>query len=333
MRWVRWFAIGLALLGLALAVAYVSSAQPERDAVAAAEGELGIELESRRVTIGDVALHVVLAGPADGEPVVLLHGFPEFWYAWRHVMARLAAAGFRVIAPDQRGYNLSDKPPDVTAYRVELLASDVANLINALGYQRADLVGHDWGGGVAWQVVIRHPERVRRLAIIDTPHPQAGEGFETKGADITWYRSFMQVPWIPELSARLGNYWLLASNLLNTSRPGTFPEAVMDVFRSAWDQPGARTATVNWYRASFRYPPRPEREQRVATPTLIIIAPNDAFIPADLTRRSARFLDHGRVVELASGTHWVIQEDPETISRLLIAFFSASGSGEPAVSP
>jgi epoxide hydrolase 4 len=305
------------------AVSYVRSGQPARDAVAAAESELGIRIESRRVAVGDVTLHVVLAGPPSGEPVVLLHGFPEFWYAWRRVMARLAAAGYRVIVPDQRGYNESDKPSGIEAYGVEALADDVARLIAALGFERADLAAHDWGGGVAWQVAIRHPERVRRFAIIDTPHPQAHEGFESQESKISWYRTFMQLPWLPEFSARLANYWLLTSNLRGTSRPGTFPDATMDLFRSAWDQPGALTAATNWYRAAFRHPPHFDAEQRIAVPTLVILAPADAFIPSDLTRRSMKFLDHGRLVELQSGTHWVIQEDPATISRLLIDFFGA----------
>jgi pimeloyl-ACP methyl ester carboxylesterase len=317
------------LLALAT-ISYLASAQPKRDAVAAAEREIGFALESRRVGIGDVTLHVVLAGAPDGPPVVLLHGFPEFWFAWRKVMPPLVAAGFRVIAPDQRGYNESDKPAGIASYRVETLADDVAALIAALGYEQANLVGHDWGGGVAWQTVIRHPERVRRFAVIDTPHPQAGEGFESREQPITWFRTFMQLPWIPEVTARLNNYGLLASNLRATSAPGTFPDAVLDQFRSAWDQPGAGTATTNWYRAAFRYPPRFDGEQRVAVPTLVIVAPHDRYIPGDLTRRSTRFLDNGGLVELQRGTHWVIQEEPAVISALLINFFSAPPGPPPS---
>jgi len=327
MRWLRGLAVIGCLLSLVVVGSYLSARQPARDAVGAAMLELGIDLDSRRIDVGEVTLHVVLAGPEQGEPVVLLHGFPEFWYAWRYPIAQLAAAGFRVIAPDQRGYNTSDKPRGIEAYRIDTLAADVVGLIAALGYERANLVGHDWGGGVAWQVAIRHPERVRRLAVIDTPHPQAGDGFESREEPIAWYRTFMQLPWIPELSARLGNYWLLANNLQKTSRPGTFPDKVMDRFRSAWDQPGARTATVNWYRAASRYPARFDGEQRIAIPTLLIVAPHDVFIPGDVTRRSLRLLDDGRMVELQSGTHWVIQEDPDTVSRLLIDFFSGGAAG------
>lgn len=312
----------LCLVVLAAVCLYVAGAQPPRDALAAAERELGIELESRRVDVGAVSLHVVLAGPADGAPVILLHGFPEFWYAWRGPMAKLAQAGFRVIVPDQRGYNTSDKPPDVDDYTVDKLAADIVGLADALGYAQVQLAAHDWGGGVAWQVVLNHPERVQRFAVIDTPHPQAGDGFESQEDTVNWYRTFMQLPWLPEFSARLGNYSLLASNLRNTSLPGTFSDATLDLFRSAWDQPGARTATVNWYRAAFRHARPRTAERRVAVPTLIIVAPHDAFIPGDVTRRSVRFLDAGQLVELTQGTHWVVQEDVDRISRLLIEFFS-----------
>ena len=322
MRMRRTMMAGTAVVVALTFAAYMLGAQPPRDAVAAAEAELGIDLESRMVDVGDVTLHVVLAGPPDGEPVVLLHGFPEFWYAWRKVMAPLAAAGFRVIAPDQRGYNRSDKPGWVEAYRVEALAADVAGLIDALGYRQVNLVGHDWGGGVAWKVAIDHPQRLRRLAVIDTPHPQAGDGFESAEDTVDWYRTFMQAPWIPEFSARLGNYWLLASNLRGTAADGTFPEPVLDVFRSAWDQPGARSATVNWYRAAYRFPQTYQAEQRIALPTLLILAPDDVFIASDLRRRSARFLDQGRTVELERGTHWVIQEEPAVIAGLLAEFFA-----------
>lgn len=330
MRVLNGLVVLVCVLALLATASYLSSAQPPRDVLAAAKLELGMpELESQRVNVGEVTLHVVLAGPPKGEPVVLLHGFPEFWYAWRKPMALLAKAGFRVIVPDQRGYDLSDKPDGIEAYTVDKLAADVAGLIAALGYQRANLAAHDWGGGVAWQVAIRHPERVKRLAIIDTPHPQAGEGFESKEDKINWYRTFMQLPWLPEFSARLGNYALLAGNLQETSAPGTFPDKVMDRFRSAWDQPGARTATVNWYRAAFRHPLRYDGEQRIAVPTLLIVAPDDAFIPGDLTRRSMKFLDDGHLVELQTGTHWVIQEEAERIADLLIEFFSGrAGRGE-----
>ena len=313
-------AIAVAAIGF---IGHFSGNQPDRDSVAAAREELGVELETRFVDVGDVTLHVVLAGPADGEPVVLLHGFPEFWYAWRGPLATLARAGFRVIVPDQRGYNLSDKPPNVDAYRIDRLAADVDGLIAALGYDDAFLAGHDWGGGVAWWTVLAHPERIRKFAVIDTPHPFAGRDFESADETVSWYRTFLQIPWIPGWTARLGNWAMLSNALRDTSRPGTFPDHAMDQFRSAWDRDGAIHTMGMWYRAPWV---EFDGDGRVAVPTLVLVAADDPYIPADLTRRSSLFLDQGEVRELGSGTHWVIQEEPERIGNILAEFFAGGGS-------
>jgi epoxide hydrolase 4 len=222
-----------------------------------------------------------------------------------------------VIAPDQRGYNLSDRPSAVDAYRIDRLAADIAGLIEALGYTDVCLAGHDWGGGVAWRTVLDHPQRVRRLVVLDTPHPRAGENFTSTEEPVSWYRKFLQIPWLPGWTARVGNWAMLTNALRDTSRPGTFTDATLDQFRSAWARDGAIHAMGKWYRAAS---PPLAGDGRVAVPTLVLVAAEDAFIPADLTRRSALFLDAGEVRELGSGTHWVIQEEPQRIGELLAGF-------------
>jgi pimeloyl-ACP methyl ester carboxylesterase len=327
--------LAVVLAGL-LALGHRSGSQPRRDAVAAARAELGIPLEARRVDVGDVALFVVTAGPESGPPVVLLHGFPEFWYAWKDVIAPLAAAGHRVIVPDQRGYGDSDKPRDVDAYRVDLLADDIAGLVRALGRERAFVVAHDWGGGVAWNLALRHPERVLELVVLDTPHPAVGRllareprSKEDKDDTVSWYRTFFQIPWLPEESARWGNWFATSKMLRESAAPGAFPEEKLDLYRSAWDRDGAFGTMVNWYRAAFRHgrPPEPPDaeevpERRVRVPTLVLLAGHDAFIPAEATRRSVELCDDGRLVELGSGSHWVLQEEPARIARLLVEAFA-----------
>jgi pimeloyl-ACP methyl ester carboxylesterase len=211
----------------------------------------------------------------------------------------------------------------VADYRVDRLADDAAGLIQALGRESAFVAAHDWGGGVAWQLAIRHPERVRKLAVIDTPHPRAGDGFVSKEERIAWYRTFFQLPWLPERAARLGNWGLVARMLRNTSAPGTFPDSSLDLFRSAWDRDGAMATMIDWYRAARREPAPEPADWRVHVPTLVAVAPHDAFIPGDLTRRSLDWVDDGRMAELPRGTHWVIQEDPDGIARLLADFFGA----------
>ncbi len=311
----RKLAIALAVVIVLLALGQWSGSQPARDSVAAANAELGAGFEARVVDVGDVNLHVVVAGPEDGPPVVLLHGFPEFWYAWRGPAAVLARAGHRVIVPDQRGYNLSDKPDGVEAYRLQHLVADLIGLIDALGHERVHLAAQDWGGAVAWRAVIEHPDRFERFAVIDTPHPLAVGDEES---EISWYRTFIQLPWIPGYTARLGNWSLIVGNLRATSAPGAFPDEEIDQFRSAWDWDGAIHSMGAWYRAPW-WPL--EKEARVAIPTLVILAANDAFIPASATRASLEHLDAGELLELGSGTHWVSGEEPERIGAILVEFF------------
>jgi pimeloyl-ACP methyl ester carboxylesterase len=236
-------------------------------------------------------------------------------------MAALAAAGFRVVAPDQRGYGASDKPRDVESYRVDRLAADVAGLIEALGQESAFVAAHDWGGGVAWQLALRHPGRVRKLAIIDTPHPAAARQLESQEESVSWYRAFFQIPWLPEWAARVADWRMLAGSLRDTAAAGALSEDRLDLYRSAWDQDGAFSTMVNWYRAAYRHPEAFETG-RVTVPTLVLVARDDAFIPSDLTRASLAHLDQGRLVELGTGTHWVLQEEPELTSRILIEFFA-----------
>lgn len=305
-----------------VAIGHCSGDQPRLDAVVVARRETGLPLESSRIDVGDVSLHVVQAGPADGPLVVLLHGFPEFWYAWRDVIPPLVQAGFRVAVPDQRGYGDSDKPREVASYRVDRLGDDVAALIQALGRERAFLVAHDWGGGVAWNVALRHPDRVAKLAILDTPHPDVEHVLPKTGEEtVSWYRTFFQLPLVPEETARWGDWWLLSNSLRDSSKPGAFPDEKLALYRSAWDRDGAFGTMVNWYRAAYRHDTSSPTPRRVVVPTMILIAADDAFIPGDMTRASAQLCDDVQVVELGSGTHWVVQEEPARIAAELIAFF------------
>jgi len=315
-----WF-IAAALVAAAAIGGQISGNQPERDAVAAAEETLNVKIESRMVSVGQISLHVVLAGPTDGEPVILLHGYPEFWYAWRGPMAVLAKAGFRVIVPDQRGYNLSDKPSDVNAYRLDKLAGDVVGLADALGYKKVNLAGHDFGGLVSWWTVLLHPDRISKFAIVNKPHPYASKGYQADEDSISWYRTFLQIPGLPGYVGRLGNWGLLVKNLRGTSLPETFPEADMDQYRAAWDNDGAIHSMGAWYRANADFDME-VGDARISVPTLALLAPDDAFSAIDLARRSALFLEEGEVKELETGTHWIIQEKPKLIGNILKEFFS-----------
>jgi pimeloyl-ACP methyl ester carboxylesterase len=274
------------------------------------------EGESTVVETNGVRLHVVRAGPADGPPVLLLHGFPEFWYGWQPVAERLADAGYRVLVPDQRGYNESEKPSGVGAYRLPTLAADAAGLLDAVGAESAHVVGHDWGAAVAWWLALDHPDRARTLAALNVPHPTVMERTLRRSWDQrrrSWYFAAFQVPRVPELAAKAGNYRLFERSLRESSRPGTFDDADIERYRAAWDKPGALTAMVNWYRAVARYPP-PERTDPVDPPTLVLWGARDRFLRTSMAKESVAYCRDGRAVLLDDATHWLHHEFPDRVA-------------------
>jgi pimeloyl-ACP methyl ester carboxylesterase len=197
------------------------------------------ELREGYAEVGDVRLHYVEAG--DGPLIVLLHGFPEFWFGWRLQIAPLAAAGFRVVAPDMRGYNLSSRPADVAAYSADRLAADVRGLIRERGAESALLVGHDWGGTVAWATAMNHPEVVDRLAILNAAHPRRlQQGLRNpRQLRKSWYFFFFQLPGLPERRVRARD-WRFFRNFLHDARPAYTPEEIeryVEACRSQRQQP------------------------------------------------------------------------------------------------
>jgi epoxide hydrolase 4 len=311
-----------------------SGNQPELDVVAAGRAALGVPLESAWVPTNGITLHVVLAGPKHGPPVVLLHGYPEFWWGWHKQIAALARAGFRVIAPDQRGYDLSDKPSGVEPYRLQHLELDIVGLMRQLGYEATYLAGHDWGGVVAWRLAIDYPQHVRKLVIFNMGHPlafrDAAQDTAHEEASISWYRTFFQIPWIPELVMRFGDWEMLAQNLRDTSRPGAFSEEEMRYYKSAWARPGAMGSMINWYRAGFRYWPKESGDGLVRVPTHIVWGMREVFMESRLASLSAKHCADARVTEVPDAGHWLLHEEPELTSRVMIHFFR---NDEPAPSP
>ena len=181
--------------------------------------DVGVEVREGYAEVGDVKLHYVEAG--EGPLVVLLHGFPEFWFGWRLQIAPLVAAGFRVVAPDTRGYNLSSKPEGFEAYAVDLLAADIRGLIGVLGAESALLVGHDWGGSIAWTIAMNHPEVVDRLAILNAAHPRRlSEGLHNPNQlRKSWYFFFFAVPGLPEDVVHARNWHFFRHFLQDASPP------------------------------------------------------------------------------------------------------------------
>jgi pimeloyl-ACP methyl ester carboxylesterase len=270
-----------------------------------------------------IRLHAVAAGPKDGPVVVLLHGFPEFWYGWRRQIEPLAAAGFRVIVPDQRGYNLSSKPSRVAAYALTELVSDVIAIADQLGREKIFLAGHDWGAAVAWSAALLHPQRIAKLAVLNVPHPSVMRKYlSTRPRQFlrSWYMFFFQLPWLPEALFSAFNFRFGARALLRSSRPGTFSAEDLAQYRTAWSQPGALTGMINWYRALFRARVKfPDKTVRV--PTRILWGECDAFLLSEMARESLRYCTKAELFTFASATHWLQHEESDRVSELLIDFF------------
>jgi len=276
----------------------------------------------RKETVNGVRLHWVEAGC--GPVVVLLHGFPEFWYSWRHQIAALVHAGFRVVAPDLRGYNESDKPVGVHHYRMSILVDDVAGLIRRVGESQAAVVGHDWGGLIAWQVAMRRPEVVTKLAVLNAPHPAAME--RELRRPMQWLRSlyilFFQLPWLPEWFLRSRNYAFLDRALLQEAVcPGAFTAEDVAQYKRALDRPGALTSALSYYRALFRF----RRDATayihpIAAPTLLIWGVRDRYLGVRLSEGLERWVPDLRIERLPDASHWVQNDRPEQVSQLLAAF-------------
>ena len=276
----------------------------------------------RFVQTNGLRLHVVEAGPPSGPPVVLLHGFPELWYGWRKQLVPLAEAGFRVIVPDQRGYNTSDKPRGVAAYRIETLAEDVVGLLAAAGLERAAIVGHDWGAVVAWWLALAHPERVSRLAILNVPHPAVMRRHllsSPRQMLRSWYVFFFLVPGRPERFLARDGFANLA-RAVRGGRRGTCTDEDLAVYVAAWTQPGALTAMVNWYRAALRSKGRRLPRLRVSVPTLLLWGARDRFLGREMAEPSAALCDDGRLEIFDGATHWLQHDEPDAVNDRLVRF-------------
>jgi pimeloyl-ACP methyl ester carboxylesterase len=285
-------------------------------------------LEFRLLHINDIALHVVLAGPANGKPLIFLHGFPEFWFAWRHQIDHFVSLEYRVIIPDQRGYNLSDKPAGVASYSIDLLATDVVGVLDNVAGSKAFVVGHDWGAAVSWYLAARYSDRIHRAAMLSVPHPRVfiNNLIMSPGQlRRSWYIFFFQLPWLPEFIMHRRDWALLVRGLQNTSAPGVFSDSDLKQYKESWARKGALTAMLNWYRAALFRPSKlaldPEGS-RVKVPALLIWGKKDRFAGEAMARQSLQYCDDGRLEIFETASHWVQHEEPAQLNNLLSEFFA-----------
>jgi pimeloyl-ACP methyl ester carboxylesterase len=289
-------------------------------------GDKSYPIEHHFVRTNGVTLHTVQAGPQEGDLVLLLHGFPEFWYGWREQIPFLVRQGYRVIAPDQRGYNLSDKPKDVANYHLDKLAGDIVGLLDAHGRRQAHLVGHDWGAMVAWWAAAKYPSRWHKVVILNVPHPYTFiKTLSTTPSQMakSWYAGVLQLPILPELLLRTRDYDSLAKIIADyVGEHDTFTAEDMAQYKKAWARPNALTSMINWYRAFVRTSPR-LTDPVVRVPLLLIWGARDVALGRKMARPSVDdYCEHGRVVFIEEATHWVQHDEPERVNSLLARFFA-----------
>jgi epoxide hydrolase 4 len=273
--------------------------------------------QHRDIITNGIRMHYVTMG--EGPLIVLLHGFPEFWYSWRYQIPFLANLGYTVVAPDLRGYNDTDKPRK--GYDVPNLLRDIEGLIKGLGQAMAIIVGHDWGGVLAWSFAIHYPHMTGRLIVMNAPHPQSMlREFRTlKQLRKSWYIFLFQLPWLPERML-LRNHASLIGRVLrgNTVQKDAFPPEVIAKYQKAISKPGSMTAALNYYRHIFLQ--RPEMSSHISAPTLLIWGEQDVALGIELTHGLEQWIDNIQVERISDSGHWVQQEQPDKVNQLMQAF-------------
>ncbi len=282
--------------------------------------------EHKFVQTNRIRLHCVVQG--QGKLVLMLHGFPEFWYSWRHQIPVMAKY-FKIIAPDMRGYNQSEKPEGAENYRMGLLVEDVAGLINSFGEDKAIIVGHDWGAIVSWAFAMAHPEATEKLIIMNAPHPavwQEKAKYNTRQLRKSWYIFFFQTEEVPESYFSRDNYLALKLMLSkSTVREGVFSEEDLKKFVEAWSKPGALTSSINYYRANIS----PEifmkevspRFPKITSPTLVIWGEKDLALELEMSKGAEKYIDAPYTIRyIAECGHWVQNEESELVNKYMLEF-------------
>ena len=270
---------------------------------------------------------VTVAGGSGDKLALLLHGFPECAYSWRHQIGALAQLGYRVWAPNLRGYGKSDRPLSIAQYALEELAQDVADLIEASGSRSVALVGHDWGGAVAWTFAAYHPAKLERLVIMNAPHPVLlRRGLRSlEQLRKSWYMVFFQLPGLPEKLLSLGDFAAIGRAFKgNAVHKERFTDEDLEVFKRNAAEPGALSAMINYYRAL----PRAlllgtgRGLPKIETKTLLIWGEQDIALGKELTYGTDAFVRDLTVRYIADASHWVQQDRPNAVNAMLAAFLS-----------
>jgi pimeloyl-ACP methyl ester carboxylesterase len=278
-----------------------------------------MEITFDNVSTNGINLHTAFSGPKDGKPVILLHGFPDAWFGWESQIRALSLAGFRVIAPDQRGYNLSDKPKGKKNYRMNFLVKDILGLADNLGLDKFYLAGHDFGAIVGWSIAMSSPERLYRLVIANVPHPQVMQKYlRSNIAQLrkSWYALFFKIPKLPEWFVRRRSWKFIMSAMAKG-----LSEEERNRYREAWVQENAITSMINWYRAVSLRSSGTNALAQITIPTLILWGKQDPHLSYEMAELSLDVCENGQLIAFEEASHWVHQDEPDRFNQLLIDHF------------
>jgi pimeloyl-ACP methyl ester carboxylesterase len=283
------------------------------------------EFDHRYIKINGITLHTVLTGEKGAEPILLLHGFPDFWYGWNKIMSGLSDT-YRLITPDLKGYNLSDKPLEVDAYRLENLVEDIKSLSQQLGLDSFNLAGHDWGGMIAWAFAEKYPNLLKRLIIINAPHYKVFSQKIKKSKSqrrASGYILQLIKPNSDELLRRQDFQMLRFAVFQNARNEDAFSEEDKSRYIEAWSQPDALKASTNYYRANRGYD---EWTGHINVPTLVIFGMKDTFIKPLVLDNLSDYVPDLQIVKSESSSHWVMHDDPERVISSIDAFLQETPS-------
>lgn len=286
-----------------------------------ADNELESAFQHQYITTNQVRLHYVTQG--EGPLMLMLHGFPEFWYSWQHQIP-VFAQDYKVVALDMRGYNDSEKPPDVSAYRMPELIMDVQGVIQGLGYDQCVLVAHDWGGAIAWQFAYAHPEMLQKLIIMNLPHPaKFQEALRSNLQQMmrSWYIGFFQVPMLPELMFQANDYRAIASMFSErATNKNAFSPVDLEAYKNAAAKRGALTAMINYYRSNLDMLLNPKDWGVLDVPTLLLWGEDDFALGKELTYGTKDYVRNLELHYLCQCSHWIQQEQPELVNQYMRTF-------------
>ena len=268
----------------------------------------------QRITLPNITLNVAFSDNEEDKPVLFLHGYPDAWFGWEKIMKRLIKSGFRVIAPDQRGYNLSDKPKHISAFANDRLIQDATDLMTYFGYERFHLAGHDYGAYLAYLIGLEYPERVLKLITISGLHPTVFQNLRQLGIRQwlkSWYLTFFHLPRLPEKLMQYNNFQFLFQN-----HSTKLTAVEKQRYQKAWSQQDAVKSMIHWYRTT----PKKVDNPYLKMPVLILWGEKDLYLTTAAAKANLSYCANGKLIVIKNASHWLMLENVKEVTEMISDF-------------